>query len=181
MGCAFAGSGAAGVAVARCGVTCAVGVVTTGVSGVGGGGPAGVDEDIGCCGAAPGAIGGNPMGRRVGQGVGCHEVGVTAGVVTQHTHLFNMTIGDNLRLARPGATQAEIEAAARTAQIHDWIVSLADGYDTLGRGAGFAPERGRASAPGYRACAPEGRPCPDTWMNRRRTWTQPPSVICLRP
>ena len=52
------------------------------------------------------------------------------GVVTQHTHLFNATIGDNLRLARPGATQAEIEAAARAAQIHDWIISLAEGYDT---------------------------------------------------
>ena len=52
------------------------------------------------------------------------------GVVAQQTHLFNMTIGDNLRLARPGASQAEIEAAARAAQIHDWIVSLAEGYDT---------------------------------------------------
>ena len=52
------------------------------------------------------------------------------GVVAQQTHLFNMTIGDNLRLARPGATQAEIEAAARTAQIHDWIVSLGEGYAT---------------------------------------------------
>ena len=52
------------------------------------------------------------------------------GVVAQQTHLFNMTIGDNLRLARHGASQAEIEAAARAAQIHDWIVSLAEGYDT---------------------------------------------------
>ena len=52
------------------------------------------------------------------------------GVVTQQTHLFNVTIGDNLRLARHGASQAEIEAAARAAQIHDWIISLAEGYDT---------------------------------------------------
>jgi ATP-binding cassette subfamily C protein CydC len=52
------------------------------------------------------------------------------GVVTQHTHLFNATLRDNLRLARTGASQAEIEAAARAAQIHDWIVSLAEGYDT---------------------------------------------------
>ena len=52
------------------------------------------------------------------------------GVVMQHTHLFNATIGDNLRLARPGASQAVIEAAARAAQIHDWIISLAKGYDT---------------------------------------------------
>jgi ABC-type multidrug transport system fused ATPase/permease subunit len=52
------------------------------------------------------------------------------GVVAQQTHLFNFTIGDNLRLARTGATQAEVEAAARAAQIHDWIVSLPAGYDT---------------------------------------------------
>ena len=52
------------------------------------------------------------------------------GVVAQQTHLFNMTIGDNLRLARHDASQAEIEAAARAAQIHDWIVTLAEGYDT---------------------------------------------------
>jgi thiol reductant ABC exporter CydC subunit len=52
------------------------------------------------------------------------------GVVAQDTYLFNATIGDNLRLARPGASQAEIEAATRAAQIHDWISSLAAGYDT---------------------------------------------------
>ena len=59
------------------------------------------------------------------------------GVVAQQTHLFNMTIGDNLRLARHGASQAEIEAAARAAQIHDWIVSLAEGYDTWVGEQGF--------------------------------------------
>ena len=52
------------------------------------------------------------------------------GVVAQQTHLFNMTIGDNLRLARHGASLAEITAAARVAQIHDWIISLDEGYDT---------------------------------------------------
>ena len=51
-------------------------------------------------------------------------------VVAQQTHLFNMTIGDNLRLARHGASQAEIEAAASAAQIHDWIILLPEGYDT---------------------------------------------------
>ena len=80
VGCALTVPGASGVIVARCGVTCAVGIVTMGVSGVGGGGPAGVDEAVGCSGAAPGAMGRNPTGRRVGHGVGCHGVGVTAGV-----------------------------------------------------------------------------------------------------
>ena len=52
------------------------------------------------------------------------------GVVTQNTHLFNATVADNLRLARRGATQAEIEAAARGAQIHDFIAALPQGYET---------------------------------------------------
>ncbi len=52
------------------------------------------------------------------------------GVVTQNTFLFNATVADNLRLARPGATQAEIERAARQAQIHDFIASLPQGYET---------------------------------------------------
>jgi ATP-binding cassette subfamily C protein CydC len=50
--------------------------------------------------------------------------------VAQHTFLFNATVRDNLRLARPGVTQQEIERAARQAQIHEFIMSLPDGYDT---------------------------------------------------
>ncbi len=58
------------------------------------------------------------------------EVRRLIAVVAQHTHLFNATIRDNLLLARPEATQAGIVQAARQAQIHDWIVSLPEGYDT---------------------------------------------------
>ncbi|KUH35629.1 MULTISPECIES: ABC transporter ATP-binding protein [Streptomyces] len=53
------------------------------------------------------------------------------GVVSQETYLFHASVADNLRFARPDATDAEIEAAARAAQIHDHIASLPDGYDTL--------------------------------------------------
>ncbi|MFK7835261.1 MAG: ABC transporter ATP-binding protein/permease [Sulfitobacter sp.] len=52
------------------------------------------------------------------------------GVVPQDTVLFNDTIGYNIAYGRNGATQAQIEAAARDAQIHDFILSLPDGYDT---------------------------------------------------
>ena len=52
------------------------------------------------------------------------------GVVPQDTVLFNDTIGYNIAYGRDGATQAEIEAAAQDAQIHDFIISLPDGYDT---------------------------------------------------
>lgn len=53
------------------------------------------------------------------------------GIVTQDPHLFHESIADNLRFARPGATLAELEAACRTANIHDVIVALPDGYDTV--------------------------------------------------
>ncbi|TNC73456.1 ABCB family ABC transporter ATP-binding protein/permease [Rubellimicrobium roseum] len=52
------------------------------------------------------------------------------GVVPQDTVLFNDTVGYNIAYGRDGATQAEIEAAARAARIHDFILSLPQGYDT---------------------------------------------------
>jgi ATP-binding cassette, subfamily B, bacterial len=53
------------------------------------------------------------------------------GMVTQETHLFHDTIRTNLLYARLDATQAEVEAAARAANIHNFIVDLPDGYDTV--------------------------------------------------
>lgn len=53
------------------------------------------------------------------------------GVVTQEPYLFHGTIRDNIAYARPEASQAEIEQAARDANIHDRIVSFPDGYDTI--------------------------------------------------
>jgi ATP-binding cassette subfamily B protein len=53
------------------------------------------------------------------------------GVVPQDTVLFNDTILYNIAYGRPGATRAEIEAAARSAHIHDFVAGLPDGYDTL--------------------------------------------------
>ncbi|MBT2439144.1 ABC transporter ATP-binding protein [Streptomyces sp. ISL-36] len=53
------------------------------------------------------------------------------GVVSQETYLFHASVADNLRFAKPDATDEEIEAAARAAQIHEHIASLPEGYDTL--------------------------------------------------
>jgi ATP-binding cassette subfamily B protein len=53
------------------------------------------------------------------------------GLVPQDTVLFNDTIRANIVYGRPGAAQAEIEAAARAAQIHEFISILPDGYDTM--------------------------------------------------
>ena len=52
------------------------------------------------------------------------------GIVPQDTVLFNDSIGYNIAYGRPGATEEDIIAAARAAYIHDFIVSLPDGYDT---------------------------------------------------
>ena len=53
------------------------------------------------------------------------------GIVPQDTVLFNDSIGYNIRYGRPAASDAEVEAAARAAQIHDFVAGLPDGYDTL--------------------------------------------------
>jgi ATP-binding cassette subfamily B protein len=53
------------------------------------------------------------------------------GIVSQETYLFHATIAENLRYAKPDATDAELEAAARAANIHDTIASFPDGYDTV--------------------------------------------------
>jgi ATP-binding cassette subfamily B protein len=52
------------------------------------------------------------------------------GIVPQDTVLFNDTIGFNIAYGKPGASQQEIEAAAKSAQIHDFISRLPKGYDT---------------------------------------------------
>jgi len=53
------------------------------------------------------------------------------GIVPQDTVLFNDTIGYNIGYGRAGATQAEIEAAAKGARIHDFIMGLPDGYESM--------------------------------------------------
>jgi ATP-binding cassette subfamily B protein len=53
------------------------------------------------------------------------------GVVSQETYLFHETVRENLRFAKPDATDAEVEAAAQAARIHHVIAALPDGYDTV--------------------------------------------------
>jgi ATP-binding cassette, subfamily B, bacterial len=59
------------------------------------------------------------------------------GMVTQETYLFHDTIRTNLTYAKMDATQAEIESAARAANIHNFIVDLPDGYDTIAGERGY--------------------------------------------
>src|ERR1700761_580359 len=59
------------------------------------------------------------------------DLAAVVGVVSQETYLLHTTVRENLRYARPTATDEEIEDAARAAQIHDLIASLPDGYDTM--------------------------------------------------
>ena len=59
------------------------------------------------------------------------DLAAIVGMVSQETYLLHTTVRENLRYARPDATDAEIEDAARAAQIHELIASLPDGYDTM--------------------------------------------------
>ncbi len=59
------------------------------------------------------------------------SIGQIVGFVTQETYLFHSSVRDTLRYARPDATDAELEVAARAAAIHDRVMELPDGYDTL--------------------------------------------------
>ena len=58
------------------------------------------------------------------------DVRQVMGVVAQKTYLFTASVRDNLLIARPGASQAEIQRATEAAQLHDFIQSLPEGYDT---------------------------------------------------
>ena len=58
------------------------------------------------------------------------SLAASIGMVTQETHLFHDTIRTNLTYAKMDATQAEIESAARAANIHEFVMGLPDGYDT---------------------------------------------------
>ena len=53
------------------------------------------------------------------------------GIVFQEALLLNASIGDNIRMAKPDASDEEVIAAAQAAEIHDFIAALPDGYDTL--------------------------------------------------
>lgn len=55
----------------------------------------------------------------------------TVAVVTQQTHLFNDTVAANLRLASPDATREQLEAACRRAHLHEAVLALPQGYDTV--------------------------------------------------
>jgi ATP-binding cassette subfamily B protein len=59
------------------------------------------------------------------------SLAATVGVVSQETYLFHASVRENLRFARPDATDEEIEEAARTAHIHTLIARLPQGYDTV--------------------------------------------------
>ncbi len=72
------------------------------------------------------------------------ELQLQFAVVSQRSYIFNETIRDNIRMGRHDATQAEIEAAARKAGLHDWIVAQPKGYDTA------AGERGTSISGGQR-------------------------------
>jgi ATP-binding cassette subfamily B protein len=63
--------------------------------------------------------------------LGFDTLSAAVGVVSQETYLFHASIADNLRFAKPDATDEQLHAAAKAAQIHQHISQLPDGYETL--------------------------------------------------
>jgi ATP-binding cassette subfamily B protein len=63
--------------------------------------------------------------------IALESLGELIGVVTQETYLFHASVRENLLYARPDATEEEMMAAAKAAAIHDRIMELDDGYDTI--------------------------------------------------
>ena len=59
------------------------------------------------------------------------DLAAAIGVVSQETYLLHASVADNLRFAKPDATDEELAAAAKIAQIHEHLMSLPDGYDTV--------------------------------------------------
>jgi ATP-binding cassette, subfamily B, multidrug efflux pump len=82
-------------------------------------------------------------------GVTQESLRMAIGVVTQDTSLLHRSIAANIRYGRPGATEAEIVAAARKAQAHDFVVGLKDWHGRTGYGA-YAGERGVKLSGGQR-------------------------------
>ena len=72
-----------------------------------------------------------------------HSLRSQIGVVFQDAHLFNDSVRANIAYGRPDATQAEIEAAARAAQAHDFVMTLPEGYDTVVQERGSRLSRGQ--------------------------------------
>ena len=85
------------------------------------------------------AIGGHDV-RQLPQ----HSLRELIGWVPQDIYLFNTSLRENIRMARPGATDAEVESAARTALAHEFITEMPHGYDTV------AGERGVQMSGGQR-------------------------------
>ena len=83
------------------------------------------------------------------------------GKVTQETVLFNDTVRNNIAYGQPDVPMERIEAAARAALAHDFILRMPDGYDTHDRRARHAAFRRRAAAAGDRARDAEERADPD--------------------
>ena len=73
-------------------------------------------------------------------------------MVLQDTWLFYGTIYDNIAFSRPGATREEVIAAAKAAKIHNFIMGLPDGYDTIVSDDGLNISQGQKQMPDHRAC-----------------------------
>ena len=100
--------------------------------------------------------------------------------VLQDTFLFNGTIAENIGYARPDASQAEIEEAARAANIHEDILAMPDGYETRVGERGLRLSGGQKQRVAIPAPSCGARPS-SSWTRRPPPWTWRPSSKSRRP
>jgi len=110
------------------------------------------------------------------RGLTLQSLGSVIGFVTQETYLFHASIRDNLLYAKPEATQAELESAARAAAMYDRITELPDGFDTIIGGSSSMTAAKSSSAGPTRSsspravCTPGSTTSSSSRRNRPRTW-----------
>ena len=108
------------------------------------------------------------------------KLATAMGVVSQETYLLHASVADNLRFAKPDATNEELVAAAKVAQIHDHLPSLPEGYDTVVGERGYRFSGGEKQRLAIARAVLRDRP---SWSSTRppARWTPRPSRPCRRP
>ncbi|MQY38240.1 putative multidrug export ATP-binding/permease protein [Streptomyces sp. RB17] len=101
-------------------------------------------------------------------------------LLPQQALILNGTVRENIACGRPGATDSEIEQAARDAAAHDFVTALPDGYDTLIAPGTAALSGGRLQRIAIARAMPRAAPS-SSWTSRRPAWTRSPPVRSYGP
>ena len=109
------------------------------------------------------------------------EVRATFALAGQEAHVFDSTIRANLLLAKPGATEAELDLALRRARLRDWVASLPDGLETLVGEDGSKLSGGQRQRLTMPARSSPTRPFSSSTSRPRTSTRRPPARLSKTP